>query len=1190
MVKLGIGGWPLCLFFFSLLSSFPFLPSFPFYDRNDYGRGSILRIRLVNVQKYVDCSVHPGPFMNMIMGPNGTGKSTLVAALALGLGYPPAVLGRSRDVAEYIRYGVGEAMIELVLKTEGVDEAEPPISGKRIKSTNVSDGGGYVKVKRIISRKKSRAANVSTASDSTATSVWLINDQPTTLAAVQSLAARLGVQADNLCQFLPQDRVSDFARLSPVEMLLATERAAGSAVMEQQHSELVALRGKMREAESDKAAATRQLELDRKQLEGLQIRAARAQEQAHRQERLRQLRRKRPYLEYEAAREEANRARAAVKAAKQTLDEAVKASAGSALGSQLKRLETEARRLRDAQEPSIREGVLLSRHVKEAREALDVATNAAMHARRTILRVRAKRVSKQAELERLRTELRSLEQGLRRQQEHADSLDPNTSANTNANTGPPGQNDQEAELRRTEVELDSLNAELESLKRASGRLQESSEAIMASLQVLDDTRTGKLARLQRFNPHACKAYAWLSEHARLFRRPVLGPLVLDIAVKDGQLAGVMESLISKSLQVAFLCQDAQDQELFMRKLCDEQSLQVNCLVMTEEQQAAALASFRAEQSLGPVELKRLGFTGYAVDYLDGPQPVLAALCEQAKIHRIPVRTGGSEGIGIEQCCQAVPHLVRFASLEHVFEVKRPRYNPADFAMRSSPPKAAFLLASSEERSKDRRQDLVLRRDQVRQQQTANQQRVRDLLTRQQRLQATKTALAAAVNEHMQGRRAWLKALADVKGQRAKIALTRDRLKALAAELSQNYGTEELQEAFKEELLGEADAFRAVAMACAALHGHCSGAFEGHIRLERAEAEAAVLRRRLESLDEETATRRAELAAAEQRRAAAQTRAESLLGVVEALDPGTDSVSWAAVYATLPEDLATLSAAILEEEARLETMGRVEAFSHAAVAELEAKMASVREREASLAALLQSRTRLQSDLDRLSAQWRPAVETMIGRISAAFASFFARIECQGEVRLHVPEHAEGAADFDLYALEVLVSFRTGEPLTRLSAHRQSGGEKSVATILYLLALQGLARAPFRVVDEINQGMDVNNERRVHSIIVDTSTGPGGIVVDAGTKHRDAAGDASTGHREAIGDASTGQGEGLQGHSQYFLITPKLLTGLSYHPRMHILCIYNGPGVPKPRKQERKPAMNANANVNANVNTDVKTKVA
>jgi hypothetical protein len=57
----------------------------------------------------------------------------------------------------------------------------------------------------------------------------------------------------------------------------------------------------------------------------------------------------------------------------------------------------------------------------------------------------------------------------------------------------------------------------------------------------------------------------------------------------------------------------------------------------------------------------------------------------------------------------------------------------------------------------------------------------------------------------------------------------------------------------------------------------------------------------------------------------------------------------------------------------------------------------------------------------------------------------------------------------------------EPLSVLDNHRQSGGERAVSTIFYLMALQSLARAPFRLVDEINQGMDPRNERYVYDFL-------------------------------------------------------------------------------------------------------------
>jgi DNA repair exonuclease SbcCD ATPase subunit len=40
-----------------------------------------------------------GPNVNLVMGPNGTGKSTIVCAICLGLAGKPKILGRARSVS-----------------------------------------------------------------------------------------------------------------------------------------------------------------------------------------------------------------------------------------------------------------------------------------------------------------------------------------------------------------------------------------------------------------------------------------------------------------------------------------------------------------------------------------------------------------------------------------------------------------------------------------------------------------------------------------------------------------------------------------------------------------------------------------------------------------------------------------------------------------------------------------------------------------------------------------------------------------------------------------------------------------------------------------------------------------------------------------------------------------------------------
>lgn len=58
---------------------------------NGYKPGSIVRIKLTDFVTYTSAEFFPGPKLNMVIGPNGTGKSTLVCAICLGLGWGPQV-------------------------------------------------------------------------------------------------------------------------------------------------------------------------------------------------------------------------------------------------------------------------------------------------------------------------------------------------------------------------------------------------------------------------------------------------------------------------------------------------------------------------------------------------------------------------------------------------------------------------------------------------------------------------------------------------------------------------------------------------------------------------------------------------------------------------------------------------------------------------------------------------------------------------------------------------------------------------------------------------------------------------------------------------------------------------------------------------------------------------------------------
>lgn len=71
---------------------------------------------------------------------------------------------------------------------------------------------------------------------------WKINGRNANQNAVLQKVRELNIQVDNLCQFLPQDRVCSFAQLSPPELLQETEKAVGGDGMLEKHLKLIQLK------------------------------------------------------------------------------------------------------------------------------------------------------------------------------------------------------------------------------------------------------------------------------------------------------------------------------------------------------------------------------------------------------------------------------------------------------------------------------------------------------------------------------------------------------------------------------------------------------------------------------------------------------------------------------------------------------------------------------------------------------------------------------------------------------------------------------------------------------------------------------------------------------------------------------------------------------------------------------------
>ncbi len=133
-------------------------------------------------------------------------------------------------------------------------------------------------------------------------------------------------------------------------------------------------------------------------------------------------------------------------------------------------------------------------------------------------------------------------------------------------------------------------------------------------------------------------------------------------------------------------------------------------------------------------------------------------------------------------------------------------------------------------------------------------------------------------------------------------------------------------------------------------------------------------------------------------------------------------------------------------------------------------------KAKLDEILANRDALYQELERRIRRWRDELTGMVSKVSEEFNEILSRFGATGYARV------EDADDIDSARLEIYVGFGGGEPML-LDTYRQSGGERTVAAMSFLLAMQGLIKSPFRAVDEFDVHMDPRNRARVMELMVD-----------------------------------------------------------------------------------------------------------
>nr|XP_048294674.1 structural maintenance of chromosomes protein 5 isoform X3 [Myodes glareolus] len=1005
-------------------------PSGPFVE------GSIVRIAMENFLTYDICEVSPGPHLNMIIGANGTGKSSIVCAICLGLAGKPAFMGRADKVGFFVKRGCSKGVVEIELfRTSG---------------------------NLIITREIDVIKNQS---------FWFINKKPVSQKTVEEQVAALNIQVGNLCQFLPQDKVGEFAKLSKIELLEATEKSIGPPEMHRYHCELKNFREKEKQLETSCKEKSEYLEKMVQRNERYKQDVERFYERKRHLDLIEMLEAKRPWVEYENVRQEYE----GVKLVRDQVKEEVrKLKEGQIpMTRRIEEIERQRRTLEtrikekatDIKETSQkckqRQDLIerKDRHIKELQQALTVKQNEEHD--------RQKRISNTRKMiEDLQNELRTVE--------NCENLQPQIDAIT-------------SDLRRVQEEKAVCEGEIIDKQREKEMLEKQKRSVGDHIIRFDNLMNQKEDKLRQRYRDTYDAVLWLRNNRDRFKQRVCEPIMLTVR--------------------------------------DNKKLRVNAVIAPK----ISYADKAPSRSLN--ELKQYGFFSYLRELFDAPDPVMSYLCCQYHIHEVPVGTERTRE-RIERVIQET-RLKQIYTAEEKYVLKTSFYSNKVISSNTSLKVAQFLTVTV---------DLEQRRHLEEQLKEINR-----------KLEAVESGLVTLrdTNKHLELKDNELRL------KKKELLERKTKKRQLEQKISSKLGSIRLMEQdtcnLEEEERKANTKIKEINVQKAKLVTELTGLVKIctslHIQKVDLILQNTTVISEKNKLEADYMASSSQLRVIEQQFIILDENRQILLQKCKELMkrarqvcnlsadqavpqefqtqvptiPNGHNSSPPMAFQDLPNTLDEIDALLTEERSRASCFTGlnptvVEEYSRREI-EIQQLTEELKRKKVEL-------DEYRENISQVKERWLNPLKELVEKINEKFSNFFSSMQCAGEVDLHT----ENEEDYDKYGIRIRVKFRSSTQLHELTPHHQSGGERSVSTMLYLMALQELNRCPFRVVDEINQGMDPINERRVFEMVVNTAC--------------------------------------KENTSQYFFITPKLLQNLPYSEKMTVLFVYNGPHMLEPNRWNLK----------------------
>jgi len=930
--------------------------------------GAIVRVKLHDFVTYSQAEFHPGPNLNMIIGPNGTGKSTLVCAIALGLGAKTEVLGRAKDVGEYVKHGTQVAEIEIELQADPEKHARNP----------------------VIFTKITRAGNKRD---------YHVHGKKVPQKELETLLRHFSIQVGNLCQFLPQDRVVEFAALNPKELLIQTQQAAAPEYMLEWHQQLKAMRKEQKEKQNQQQAITEDLKGKEERQRQQEADVTRYQEREEFQNRIAALEKLRPFPEYQMAIKRH-------KEAKQRMKEAHR---------ELKALEKQVQPNLVAEEDKKAyldqvEKVVSSRGTLVERMSQQVANLGKKHAD-----AEQKVKECQQELDAELKNVKVIKQNMPRLQQNLRQIE-NALQNPPEDTDFAALNEQSREKRR---EITAIENRARELKTQSGSLdqqiqhQENIIERAVHEKAHSQTQAGQQAnKLRGFSRNAHEAWNWVQRNRDKFQGDVYGPPIIECSVANPQHAAAVENAIGQSEMTAFTVTTQADFKTLQQSLHGANIEGVSIRAVHQD-----VAYFRQRQPCTREQLQAYGFENWILDLIEGPEPVLAMLCDNKNISQTAF-TSGEPSVAQTNVLKAPDSkIMSWVTRSETYQVTRRReYGDKAASARSQAlrPAKIFLEAPGSHHQEDaelerRIADARSAKEEFEGQRAEIQRDSEDLRPERRRLEQEEKAI-----KDDKARKQTAKTAYDA------LPIKRDdadrKVKDAQKKIDQSWDKQfAILCRGDEATLKKGQMALDYANGVRALNDLHVAQIEAQINAIEATSDHEQLKARTANEKALLAERQREVQELNNTAADLKQRGIELGEVCRGLGGNFTDLEYT-VYEEMKEwDPEQLETEIQSVQARLD-MTDGHGNGRSIVNEFEARkvlIAGMRQKLEGLEAKLEE---LGECIREVKEQWEPQLDELIGKISEGFGENFGKIQCAGEVGVYKDE------DFENWAVQIKVKFR------------------------------------------------------------------------------------------------------------------------------------------------------------------------